>query len=122
MSHYGMFFFFFSSRRRHTRWPRDWSSDVCSSDLPGSPYLPTAARPPYSGGTKLMNLLSSHLGDHQRQLAPKTSFTTPGPAPTGCGGEVFMRSFDLSPGSLELRLGAPSPSPDWRSTARAGQR
>src|SRR5207253_5964245 len=22
-----------SSRRRHTRWPRDWSSDVCSSDL-----------------------------------------------------------------------------------------
>src|SRR5690625_7858505 len=25
--------FFFSSRRRHTRWPRDWSSDVCSSDL-----------------------------------------------------------------------------------------
>src|SRR6266702_5801894 len=28
-------FFFFSSRRRHTRWPRDWSSDVCSSDLLG---------------------------------------------------------------------------------------
>src|SRR5690625_5828083 len=27
------FYFFFSSRRRHTRWPRDWSSDVCSSDL-----------------------------------------------------------------------------------------
>src|SRR6266508_5520130 len=25
--------FCFSSRRRHTRWPRDWSSDVCSSDL-----------------------------------------------------------------------------------------
>src|SRR5690625_5927739 len=31
--------FFFSSRRRHTRWPRDWSSDVCSSDL-------TRYRPP----------------------------------------------------------------------------
>src|SRR5215208_836198 len=28
-----MMSFFFSSRRRHTRWPRDWSSDVCSSDL-----------------------------------------------------------------------------------------
>ena len=27
------FFFFFSSRRRHTRSDRDWSSDVCSSDL-----------------------------------------------------------------------------------------
>src|SRR5690625_7135963 len=32
-SHY----FFFSSRRRHTSWPRDWSSDVCSSDLGGLP-------------------------------------------------------------------------------------
>src|SRR6266436_7138528 len=30
-----MFFFFFSSRRRHTRCSRDWSSDVCSSDLAG---------------------------------------------------------------------------------------
>src|SRR3712207_4072570 len=28
-----VFFFFFSSRRRHTRYWRDWSSDVCSSDL-----------------------------------------------------------------------------------------
>src|SRR2546429_7864413 len=27
------YFFFFSSRRRHTRCSRDWSSDVCSSDL-----------------------------------------------------------------------------------------
>src|SRR2546421_7712574 len=27
------YFFFFSSRRRHTRSDRDWSSDVCSSDL-----------------------------------------------------------------------------------------
>src|SRR6185312_12036954 len=30
------FFFFFSSRRRHTRSDRDWSSDVCSSDLPAT--------------------------------------------------------------------------------------
>src|SRR5207245_4383378 len=29
-------FFFFSSRRRHTRCYRDWSSDVCSSDLRSS--------------------------------------------------------------------------------------
>src|SRR5690625_7505086 len=33
---------FFSSRRRHTRWPRDWSSDVCSSDLDSH------RRPPHS--------------------------------------------------------------------------
>src|SRR5207253_8014649 len=29
----------FSSRRRHTRWPRDWSSDVCSSDLGSDIFL-----------------------------------------------------------------------------------
>src|SRR5437870_5682829 len=32
----GRFRFFFSGRSRHTRWPRDWSSDVCSSDLQAS--------------------------------------------------------------------------------------
>src|SRR5690349_23649321 len=32
-----VFFFFFSSRRRHTRSLRDWSSDVCSSDLIEAP-------------------------------------------------------------------------------------
>src|SRR5215217_889024 len=32
-----IFFFFFSSRRRHTRYWRDWSSDVCSSDLQSQP-------------------------------------------------------------------------------------
>src|SRR5438445_8509475 len=30
---YPKYYFFFSSRRRHTRYWRDWSSDVCSSDL-----------------------------------------------------------------------------------------
>src|SRR3712207_7965182 len=33
-------FFFFSSRRRHTRYWRDWSSDVCSSDLNSSHATP----------------------------------------------------------------------------------
>src|SRR6266403_4473191 len=37
-----LFFFFFSSRRRHTSSLRDWSSDVCSSDL-------TAANRPQGG-------------------------------------------------------------------------
>src|SRR5215208_2627875 len=32
--------FFVSSRRRHTRGPRDWSSDVCSSDLGGRAVKP----------------------------------------------------------------------------------
>src|SRR5699024_9041238 len=36
-------FFFFSSRRRHTRSKRDWSSDVCSSDLDVLPDVDPAA-------------------------------------------------------------------------------
>src|SRR2546428_9799309 len=48
-------FFFFSSRRRHTRSDRDWSSDVCSSDLAAAevppapdaaPLAPEQRRPP----------------------------------------------------------------------------
>src|SRR6266704_3991983 len=35
-----MIVFFFSSRRRHTRSKRDWSSDVCSSDLTRALALP----------------------------------------------------------------------------------
>src|SRR2546429_6317283 len=41
VSHYirhSTYFFFFSSRRRHTRCSRDWSSDVCSSDLFEFPF------------------------------------------------------------------------------------
>src|SRR5699024_12096410 len=37
--------FFFSSRRRHTRSKRDWSSDVCSSDLRPPPPKPCRGRP-----------------------------------------------------------------------------
>src|SRR3712207_7309801 len=44
-------FYFFSSRRRHTRYWRDWSSDVCSSDLPdGSTIAFTRPRDPIDGG------------------------------------------------------------------------
>src|SRR2546422_809778 len=42
MSSCVFFFFFFSSRRRHTRCSRDWSSDVCSSDLTGPRVLENA--------------------------------------------------------------------------------
>src|SRR2546422_2531261 len=40
-------FFFFSSRRRHTRCSRDWSSDVCSSDLPALPDTNEFTLKPY---------------------------------------------------------------------------
>src|SRR5699024_11989342 len=41
-------FFFFSSRRRHTRSKRDWSSDVCSSDLLEKSCFVTLAHPKYT--------------------------------------------------------------------------
>src|SRR5690606_40829806 len=45
-SYFTIFRFFFSSRRRHTRFSRDWSSDVCSSDLGGAdPQAEVLARP-----------------------------------------------------------------------------
>src|SRR5438046_8759760 len=45
MCYFDIIFFFFSSRRRHTRLVSDWSSDVCSSDLP----RPTSAWPQSAG-------------------------------------------------------------------------
>src|SRR5260370_3802002 len=42
--------FFFSSRRRHTRFKCDWSSDVCSSDLPCRRRWPGGSCLPAVGG------------------------------------------------------------------------
>src|SRR2546421_5487221 len=50
-NHRSSCFFFFSSRRRHTRSDRDWSSDVCSSDL-GTHTLTAVARDA-AGNTKI---------------------------------------------------------------------
>src|SRR5690606_40832213 len=51
--------FFFSSRRRHTRFSRDWSSDVCSSDL----FLAGSSRPspPFSV------VVGHHTGKHAQR-------------------------------------------------------
>src|SRR5690625_7226923 len=49
--------FFLSSRRRHTRWPRDWSSDVCSSDLPApGRVLPAAGSACWAGDRGAVDL------------------------------------------------------------------
>src|SRR6266849_8047 len=50
MISYKYIFFFFSSRRRHTRSTRDWSSDVCSSDLPPARSDGGDHRPPSVDG------------------------------------------------------------------------
>src|SRR3989449_5310272 len=50
-------FFFFSSRRRHTRCSRDWSSDVCSSDLLATLLGLTKERDPVKIERDLMALV-----------------------------------------------------------------
>src|SRR6266536_6192433 len=58
-----LFLFFLSSRRRHTRSTRDWSSDVCSSDLtadsPG-PSGGTSPRHDAAGDRRVIGVLSQH--------------------------------------------------------------
>src|SRR5690625_7012818 len=66
--------FSFSSRRRHTRWPRDWSSDVCSSDLTGKAqvdlFAPTPPRPeritPCEDREGVVDRLEQHDGPAHR--------------------------------------------------------
>src|SRR6266511_4546516 len=62
-------FFFFSSRRRHTRFSRDWSSDVCSSDLyagfneRGFPVAALVDADPSKVGTHIGELVVCHVDD-----------------------------------------------------------
>src|SRR3712207_8217320 len=60
-------FFFFSSRRRHTRYWRDWSSDVCSSDLElasGTPKADLQIAAPVLRG-------EAHSASGRRTTAPR---------------------------------------------------
>src|SRR5204863_7675672 len=77
-------FFFFSSRRRHTRSLRDWSSDVCSSDLAD---LATAAQEagapaPVELGLVDVNSLPGSVGDAAFAAAADT-ITNPVQSPLG---------------------------------------
>src|SRR5699024_11970169 len=74
--------FFFSSRRRHTRSKRDWSSDVCSSDLgppsgdrphggrPGSEETPTAPTDP--SGDLLMRIAGGDRSAFERLFTDRS--------------------------------------------------
>src|SRR5207249_5083888 len=64
---------FFSSRRRHTRSKRDWSSDVCSSDLRGAASLLRAmARPDEAArdAARLADSLRRVLGESGAEGSP----------------------------------------------------
>src|SRR5438105_13097628 len=78
-------FFFFSSRRRHTRSTRDWSSDVCSSDLLAVVLQTLAA-------------INSVLDAHQRRVDRRECLKHDGEA-----GNVLLGSLVLEIGRASCR-------------------
>src|SRR5256884_1551917 len=86
-----MFMFFFSSKRRHTRCSRDWSSDVCSSDL----YMHIRG---HGDPVSLAQTL------HAALALSKTPLSQPAPTPPA--------ALDLDTAALEKTLG----SKDRKST------
>src|SRR3712207_26049 len=79
-------FFFFSSRRRHTRYWRDWSSDVCSSDL--------LLRGPYVSVS--MATSGTSLTHRRHSLALSSAWTYEGCSSASCSLGLFRRnSFPL---------------------------
>src|SRR3712207_6616870 len=67
------FFFFFSSRRRHTRYWRDWSSDVCSSDLTARRLFETKGLAHYGSPDKDPDVRLRTLEDAGRLSIPFTT-------------------------------------------------
>src|SRR3989442_10341560 len=60
-----LYFFFFSSRRRHTRCGRDWSSDVCSSDLSTDSFFS------HKAWADALGLKHTLLADFKREVVKK---------------------------------------------------
>src|SRR5437868_9671814 len=84
--------FFFSSRRRHTRSKRDWSSDVCSSDLTDGEQRyrvrPTAINAEIQGPGWLR-----HRGEHGRRRNRLESLS-----------DLSTRGLKTNPGLLRRNL------------------
>src|SRR5207249_7462784 len=91
--------FFFSSRRRHTRSKRDWSSDVCSSDLDKGRWPPDEQRWPLFVPTELRGAVLAVIGYGSigRELARM--------ATTALGMRVLACKRDPSRRSEERRVG-----------------
>src|SRR5690606_40308693 len=99
-------FFFFSSRRRHTRFSRDWSSDVCSSDLaiPKSDSTDFGTDGSYKVCVKLVDAATNDT------YGASSAFTLDTEAPT----------VDVGSGrSEERRVGRECRSGGWRQDDNA---
>src|SRR5207249_3239131 len=95
------FFFFFSSRRRHTRSKRDWSSDVCSSDLRRSALLIFAkTRGPIGDSTATRDTthhdstsLAAADGAKETLDTSRTAIVRPPPPPSGPPGRLVLQGI-----------------------------
>src|SRR5215213_10599655 len=82
------FFFFFSSRRRHTRLVSDWSSDVCSSDLPQSVITTEIFARRHH--LHVNDALELGIGDERRSFVIRGLLRNEGPARVLDGNFVLM--------------------------------
>src|SRR5690554_7202472 len=109
------FFFFFSSRRRHTRCGRDWSSDVCSSDLlalPGGGALEARYQ---VEARRLDHGLRAERGNGAR--APKVRVRRTRP---GSGAQLVADEGELQEEDPEVVLGGGGVEVAALAAARAG--
>src|SRR6266508_4703926 len=117
-----LIFFFFSSRRRHTRWPRDWSSDVCSSDLHGLRGLhdkPRPGAPPKWAPVTRLELIAlacepveRHEGKTTRTIAELVDEAVARRLVDGIGWSSYQRLLaesDLRPHRVQGWLHSPDP-------------
>src|SRR5438874_1854219 len=114
-----LLFFFFSSRRRHTRSLRDWSSDVCSSDLGMPPFRPTPQAP---GRQRTRRSDREHQGHGPETHAPKgdagRGVETPHRVPRAARGEE-RHATDARYDGAECKEATQGNEAGWR-TGHAG--
>src|SRR5690606_40648238 len=104
---------FFSSRRRHTRFSRDWSSDVCSSDLqpPAAGYSQDRSRVHFAGQRGRRRYPGDRGGDRAGAHA----------APAGGGGGRGDRGAEAVPAVAEIGRASCRESVGGRGGAERGR-
>src|SRR5207253_7030936 len=112
--------FFFSSRRRHTRWPRDWSSDVCSSDLFGVPPLVAVDVPPHaaSGPASITPPANTPALISRRRRVSELVLRSPGRSIGVSAIDFLLLGLRRLPKTTQSAIAGPSPPLSARFPAR----